>query len=85
VLEKAAHVLGCDRIEGSSRYFVSFGGTQTLFERPTVPAYRPRDNGDGDLNYLLSLPQLAMSLQGGIVVLFELFPQGSSRLDALAD
>src|SRR5215203_1431232 len=56
-----------------------------FFERPTKPAYSPAHGGDRDLISLLNLPQLAVFLQSGVVVLLELLPQGSSVLDALAD
>src|SRR5215216_5479619 len=57
----------------------------SFFERPTEPAYRPAHGGDGDLISLLALPKQAMFLQSGVIVLFELFPQGSSVLYALAN
>src|SRR5215216_1038717 len=57
----------------------------SFFERPTEPAYSPAHGGDGDLISLLALPQLAMSLQSSVIMLFELLPQSSSVLYALAD
>src|SRR5215213_10759383 len=54
------------------------------FLRPP-PAYISRHSGDRSLNPLLSLPQLVVFLQCGVVVLFELVPKGTSLFDALTD
>src|SRR5215211_8382730 len=57
----------------------------SFFERPAKPADSPAHGGDRDLGSLLSLPQLAVLIEGGIIMFFELVPQGPSLLDALAD
>src|SRR5215212_11910035 len=56
-----------------------------FFERPAKPAYSPAHGGDRDPHSLLSLPQLAVLIEGGIIMFFELFPQDRSLLDTLAD
>src|SRR3712207_846765 len=53
--------------------------------RPPQRAHGSPHGGDGNPDPLLALPQLAVALQGGVVVFFELSPQGAALLDGGAD
>src|SRR5687767_13700850 len=53
--------------------------------RPTQPAHGSPHGGDGNPDSLLALPQLAVVLQGSVVVLFDLLPQSAALLDGGAD
>src|SRR5215210_3411930 len=54
--------------------------TTDFFEGPTQGAHRPAHRGDRHRDPLLPLPQLAVALQGGVGVPFELLPQGAALL-----
>jgi hypothetical protein len=56
-----------------------------LYFRPSQLAHGSPHGGDGNPDPLLALPQLAVALKGGVVVLFELSPQGAALLDGGAD
>jgi len=54
--------------------------TNDFFEGPTEPAYGPTHRRHRDHDAGLVLPKLAVALKRGVVVGFELLPQGASLL-----